>query len=138
MPDDLSFENVHASYGASRVLQGVSLRSGEGSLPTLLGRNGAGKMTCVRVATGLLAVVAGTVRFFGKPINRRAPELPVADGIALRDQGSSILLVEQNPKLALEIANDAAVLNRGRLVIDALASGIPAISDEFHKHLGAF
>ena len=44
----LDMENLHAHYGKSHVLQGVSLQVGDGELVTLLGRNGAGKTTTLK------------------------------------------------------------------------------------------
>src|SRR5882757_5492548 len=61
----LEFSGIEAYYGDSHVLHGVSLRLGEGRLLGLLGRNGAGKTTCMNVAMGLLAPRRGTVRIFG-------------------------------------------------------------------------
>jgi ABC-type branched-subunit amino acid transport system ATPase component len=44
----LSVEGIHAHYGKSHVLQGVSLQVRDGELVTLLGRNGAGKTTTLK------------------------------------------------------------------------------------------
>ena len=48
----LELENVHAGYGQTRVLHGVSLRLDEGGIASLLGANGAGKTTTLRAITG--------------------------------------------------------------------------------------
>jgi branched-chain amino acid transport system ATP-binding protein len=57
----LALTEIDAFYGDSHVLQKVSLRLGEGRLLGLLGRNGAGKSTCMNVTVGLLAPRKGTV-----------------------------------------------------------------------------
>ena len=44
----LEVDGLHAHYGKSHVLQGVSMTVGEAELVTLLGRNGAGKSTTLR------------------------------------------------------------------------------------------
>jgi len=88
--DALAFEGVDASYGDSRVLRGVSWRLGAGRLLGLLGRNGAGKSTCMNVAVGLLPPRAGVVASFGRPIGALAPEDRAALGIALVPQGRRI------------------------------------------------
>src|SRR3984885_8079838 len=53
--DALLLSDIDAFYGDSHVLHGVSLRLGEGRLLGLLGRNGAGKSTCMNVTVGLRA-----------------------------------------------------------------------------------
>ena len=55
----LSLRDVDAFYGDSHVLQKVSFELGEGRLLGLLGRNGAGKSTCMNVSVGLLPPRAG-------------------------------------------------------------------------------
>ena len=57
----LRIEHIDAYYGDSHVLQDVSLELGEARMLGLLGRNGAGKSTCMSVAMGLLAPRRGTV-----------------------------------------------------------------------------
>ena len=52
--DALLLGDVDAYYGDSHVLHRVSLHLGEGRLLGLLGRNGAGKSTCMSVAVGWL------------------------------------------------------------------------------------
>ena len=61
----LQVESIHAHYGKSHVLQGVSLHVGDGELVTLLGRNGAGKTTTLKTIAGVMAPTQGQVRFDG-------------------------------------------------------------------------
>jgi branched-chain amino acid transport system ATP-binding protein len=61
----LELTNVHAVYGRSRALHGVSLRAGEGEVVSLLGRNGAGKSTTLKAIVGVVEVTAGEIRFEG-------------------------------------------------------------------------
>ena len=58
---------VRFSYGSVSVLRGVDLRLGPGELCVLVGANGAGKSTIVRLVLGDLAADAGDVRLFGGP-----------------------------------------------------------------------
>ena len=62
----LEVKDLHAFYGKSHILHGVSLEVRQGELVTLLGRNGAGKTTTMRALMGLNRSVQGTVRMFGK------------------------------------------------------------------------
>ena len=64
----LDVEDLHAYYGKSHILQGVSFRVGEGEIISLLGRNGAGRSTTVRTIMGLVPPV-GSIRFQGARID---------------------------------------------------------------------
>ena len=90
MTTALSLANVDAYYGDSHVLQGISFALGEGRLLGLLGRNGAGKSTCMSVAVGLLPARRGTVEVFGRPVEKLSPERISAAGVALVPQGRRI------------------------------------------------
>jgi branched-chain amino acid transport system ATP-binding protein len=99
----LSLRNIEAFYGNSHILQDVSFALGEGRLLGLLGRNGAGKSTCMNVATGLLPARGGAVEVFGADITRVPPELIAARGVALVPQGRRIfksLTVRENLAVA--------------------------------------
>jgi branched-chain amino acid transport system ATP-binding protein len=63
--DALVIEGLHAWYARSHVLQGVSLRVGQGEIVSLIGRNGAGKSTTMKSVMGLLPKVKGSVKFNG-------------------------------------------------------------------------
>ncbi len=103
MPDALTLCDIDAYYGDSHVLRKVSLALGEGRLLALLGRNGAGKSTCMNVVVGLLAPRRGTVELSGTPITRLPPEEIAARGIGLVPQGRRIfrsLTVRENLSVA--------------------------------------
>jgi branched-chain amino acid transport system ATP-binding protein len=95
----LSVESVHAHYGKSHVLQGVSLHVGDGELVTLLGRNGAGKTTTLKTIAGVMAPTQGQVRFSGEPVHQLATHLVAQRGICLVPEHRGIfklLTVEEN------------------------------------------
>jgi branched-chain amino acid transport system ATP-binding protein len=64
----LELDDVHAGYGPFRALFGVSFRIKPGSTLALLGANGAGKTTVVRVVSGLIRPTSGSVRFEGREL----------------------------------------------------------------------
>jgi len=64
----LRLEEVHAHYGESHILNGVSFEIEEGQVATLLGRNGAGKTTTLRAVMGLVRPSGGTIVFDGEEI----------------------------------------------------------------------
>ena len=64
----LELEDVHAWYGASHILHGISLRVNEGEVVALVGRNGAGKTTTLRTVMGLMPKATGQIRFAGNAL----------------------------------------------------------------------
>src|SRR2546430_17102349 len=78
----LEVRDVHAGYGESMILQGVSLQVGQGQVATVLGRNGVGKTTLIRAIGGLFPVRRGAVVLKGGDVTGLA-----AHEIARRDVG---------------------------------------------------
>ena len=81
------------------------------------------------------------VLLLDEPSEGLAPQI-VAEVMAtirrLKEQGLSILLVEQNAKLALDIADDIVILNSGRVVVDATAAALARDKVDLHQHLGIY
>jgi branched-chain amino acid transport system ATP-binding protein len=103
----LRLEDVHSFYGDSHVLQGVSFALKSGQLLALLGRNGAGKTTCVSTVLGFLTPKRGDIRLFGQSIVGQVPEAICRQGVALVPQGRRVfpsLSVREN----LDVARRAA------------------------------
>ena len=99
MTEALVLSDIDALYGESHVLRGVSFSLGTGRVLALLGRNGAGKTTCMNAIIGFLPVPRGAVRLFGEPIQRLSPESISRKGIGLVPQGRRIfptLTVREN------------------------------------------
>jgi branched-chain amino acid transport system ATP-binding protein len=99
----LSLKTIDAYYGDSHVLQDVSFDLGEARMLGLLGRNGAGKSTCMNVTMGLLPPRKGEVMVFGEPVTGLSPEIIAARGVALVPQGRRIfksLTVRENLMVA--------------------------------------
>jgi len=64
----LELRELHAVYGKSRVLHGVTLRATPGEVVCLLGRNGAGKSSTLRAIVGLVEITSGEVRLDGRSL----------------------------------------------------------------------
>src|SRR3954449_2654640 len=102
-PDALSLSNVHTFYGDSHVLHGVGFSLRPGGVLALLGRNGAGKTTCISTIIGFLKPKQGEIRLFGEPITGLSPERISQLGIGLVPQGRRIfpsLTVKENLQVA--------------------------------------
>jgi branched-chain amino acid transport system ATP-binding protein len=237
MSEALALSAVDALYGESHVLHEVSFALDAGKVLALLGRNGAGKTTCMSSIIGFLPPRRGEIRLFGDPISRLAPEAiarrgigfvpqgrrifhtltvrenltvsarsrvgaPVpwtlervvrlfprlkerlqqvagslsggeqqmlaigralmgnprvllmdepSEGLAplivaevgriiarLKEEGQSILLVEQNVKLALDLADDVVILNTGRVAFRGTADQVRVDQALITQHLGVF
>jgi branched-chain amino acid transport system ATP-binding protein len=234
----LSLRNIDAYYGDSHVLQGVSFELSEAAMLGLLGRNGAGKSTCMNVTMGLLPPRNGEVKLFGDTISGLPTEFIAARGVALvpqgrrifksltarenlmvaarkpsdgkhapwtadtvfamfprlaerrnqiaanlsggeqqmlaigralmgnprvllmdepseglapqivaevmatirklKESGLSIVLVEQNPKLVFDIADDIVILNSGRVAVVSTPAELSEEGVDLHQHLGIY
>ena len=86
----LEIADVHAYYGDSHVLHGVSLHVAAGEAVALLGRNGAGKTTLIRSVVGFTPPRAGRISFDGRPIEGRTAYAIARLGIGLVPQGRRI------------------------------------------------
>ena len=97
--DALSLTNVDTFYGDSHILHGVSFSLQPGGVLALLGRNGAGKTTCISTIIGFLRPRHGDIRLFGEQIEGLSPERISRLGIGLVPQGRRIfpsLTVREN------------------------------------------
>ena len=93
------------------------------------------------LAIGRALTMNPRVLLMDEPSEGLAPQI-VADVMAtirsLKAQGLSIVLVEQNAKLALEIADDIVILNSGRVAVAGSAAEVQRSGIDLHQHLGVF
>lgn len=104
-PVYFSVHDIHAYYGESYIVQGVSMNIHEGEILALLGRNGAGKTSTLRAIARLddPALVKGEVWLDHQPIHRMRAHEAAKCGVALVPEDRRIiqgLTVEENIKLA--------------------------------------
>ena len=106
----LEVERISAAYGLARVLYELTLDVREGEVAVLLGRNGAGKSTCLKTIIGLQRALSGAIRFEGRRIDRLQPFQIARLGLGYVPEDRRIfsdLTVMQN----LEVGREAS---RGR------------------------
>ncbi len=99
MTEALSLSGVDALYGESHVLHRVSFSLNPGRVLALLGRNGAGKTTCMNAIIGFLPPRTGEIRLFGEVIEGLSPETISRRGVGFVPQGRRIfpsLTVREN------------------------------------------
>jgi branched-chain amino acid transport system ATP-binding protein len=115
----LEVEAVHAAYGPSEVLFGVSLQIGEGEVVTLLGRNGMGKTTSVRTIMGLMRCSAGRILWRGESIVSRPSHVIARRGLGYVPEGRRIfpnLSVRENLLVAGRERDGASAWNMERVL----------------------
>ena len=86
----LAVHDLHAGYGLSEVLEGVSLEVKPGTVVALIGANGAGKTTTMRVISGLLTPTRGEVRFDGQPVHGLGAARIARLGLAHSPEGRKV------------------------------------------------
>jgi branched-chain amino acid transport system ATP-binding protein len=98
----LRLSDLHASYGAAPVLQGISLSVEKGATVALLGPNGAGKSTLLSALTGTIPRRQGSIRFEEHELVAAKSHAIVEQGIALVPEGRLVFApftVEDNLRL---------------------------------------
>ncbi|GAA0763069.1 ABC transporter ATP-binding protein [Ideonella azotifigens] len=129
----LQLSNVHAYYGKSHVLHGVSLNIGEGEIVSLLGRNGAGRSTTVKAIMGLVDA-QGSVKWRGRElVGRKAFEI-AHEGIGYVPENRDIfprLTVGQNLLLGVKSGN-----KKGRWSLDDMFKLFPRLKEREHTAAG--
>jgi branched-chain amino acid transport system ATP-binding protein len=134
-PDALNLTGVHSFYGDSHILHGVSLALQSGSVLALLGRNGAGKTTCISTIIGFLTPREGQIRLFGEPIAGLRPECIAHLGVGLVPQGRRIfpsLTVREN----LVVAEQRREMNAERWTVDRIYDLFPRLRERHAQFAG--
>lgn len=95
----LQVQGLTASYGPSQALFGVELSIDEGEVLALMGRNGMGKSTTIKVICGMLAASSGELRFAGTDLRQMKSHRIARLGVGLVPEGRRCfapLTVEEN------------------------------------------
>jgi urea transport system ATP-binding protein len=107
----LELKNINAYYGESHILRNVAFTIDPGEVVCLMGRNGVGKTTTLKVLTGLLPARSGQLIFDGADITKEATDRRARRGLAYVPQGREIiphLTVKQNLQLGFWARSDKA------------------------------
>jgi branched-chain amino acid transport system ATP-binding protein len=134
-PDALQLADVHTFYGDSHILHGISFALQPGGVLALLGRNGAGKTTCISTVIGFLKPRNGEIRLFGEPVQGLSPERISQLGIGLVPQGRRIfpsLTVRENLAVAAQRENTTS----NRWTVDRIYDLFPRLSERHAQYAG--
>jgi urea ABC transporter ATP-binding protein UrtE len=107
----LRVNDIHAAYAGTPVLTGVDFALQDGEVLGLLGRNGVGKTTLMRVLIGLLKPARGSVELGGQRLSGLPPHRIARQGVAFVPQGRGIfakLTVRENLLVGTRARNDGA------------------------------
>jgi len=114
----LELRNVHARYGDSAVLHGISMEIRAGEVVSMLGRNGMGKSTTVRTIMGAMQPTSGEVVFKGESSKGKPLSAIAHSGIGWVPEGRRIfanLTVEENLLVAHRPAEAGGGWNAARV-----------------------
>ena len=91
--------DLWAGYGATPILQGVTMSVSRGEIVGVIGRNGVGKSTLMRCLIGLLQTWRGTIRFMGQDVTALEADARARAGFGYIPQGRDVfpqMTVEEN------------------------------------------
>ena len=131
----LEVVDLHAAYGPTRVLHGVSFGLAEGSITALLGANGAGKTTTLRALCAMVKTQA-TITFGGQRIEKMATEDIVRLGIAHVPDGRGTfvnLSAEENLRLGAYTRKDKAAVEQD---VERIYGYFPRLKERRHQQAG--
>ncbi|URD34786.1 urea ABC transporter ATP-binding subunit UrtE [Methylobacterium tardum] len=102
----LAVDDLHAAYGQSEVLHGLTFSVAPGEIVAVMGRNGMGKTTLMKTLMGLVPVKAGSIQVEGADVAGLKSHARVAKGLAYVPQGRMIfstMTVQENIETGLTV-----------------------------------
>jgi branched-chain amino acid transport system ATP-binding protein len=132
----LEVSNITAYYGDLQALFDISLQVNAGEIVTLIGANGAGKTTILRVISGMKSPASGSVRFAGQDTSRVPAHDMVARGVSHVPEGRQVfpfMTVKEN--LSLGAFTPRARADMKRLMEEQLAM-FPRLAERLNQLAG--
>lgn len=132
----LKVENLHAHYGKSHILQGVTFSVGAGEVLSLLGRNGSGRSTTLKAVMGLVRPSAGSVRLADQELAGVKPNRICRAGVAYVPEEREVfanLTVDEN----LCMGEQPATPGAPRWTVQQMFDYFPRLKERRHTRAGS-
>jgi len=126
----LELKHINAYYGESHILRNVSFSVAPGEVACLMGRNGVGKTTTLKVITGLLPARSGQMIFDGTDVTKLSTDSRARRGLALVPQGREIiphLTVRENLQLGFWARSDSSNGTAEKAALDEVYQLFPKL-----------
>lgn len=136
MNDLLSVHDVHAHYGKSHILHGVSFRVGAKEVVSLLGRNGSGRSTTMKAIMGLVPPTRGSIRLRERELAGARPYAICRAGIAYVPEEREVfanLTVDEN----LRMGEQPAVPGATQWTADQMFDYFPRLKERRNTRAGS-
>jgi branched-chain amino acid transport system ATP-binding protein len=131
---DLSAQNVTAAYDSLVAVRNVSVTVQPRTIVGVVGANGAGKTSLMRVLAGVLAPTEGQVFWKGQDVSRQAAHRRVRNGLALVQEGRHLfgsLSVKDNLMLGAYAIRDRAVVEEN---LERVLALFPALKELYDRN----
>jgi branched-chain amino acid transport system ATP-binding protein len=132
----LNLAAVNAYYGDSHILRNVSFQLPAGRILALLGRNGAGKSTCMNTIAGLLPARSGRIVANGVDIAAYSPEAICRSRVALVPQGRRIFRSLSVTENLLVARHKPSSTDNVEWDVDAIFGLFPRLKERHANHAG--
>jgi branched-chain amino acid transport system ATP-binding protein len=128
----LKVERLHAHYGKSHILHGVNLGVEEGSIVSLLGRNGSGRSTTLKTMMGIVPATEGSVMLEGCELTGLRPFEVARAGLGYVPEERLVfpnLTVEENLQMGLQPPRNG----KAPWTIDDMYNYFPRLKERSHN-----
>ena len=132
----LELKQINAYYGESHILRDVTFTVSDGEVVCLMGRNGVGKTTTLKVITGLLPARSGDLVFDGENVTKVSTDRRARRGLAIVPQGREViphLTVRENLQLGFWARSDSPSAAVEKAAFDEVYHLFPKLTQILHR-----